>query len=196
MKLIEDYRSYLSTLKVVSRDKNSQVSLIEDETKEHRLVNFDGVKKKLCKDFRGDALSSCDGYLNKGGVRYLIEFKNQAEGNIDKTIIKNKAYDSLSLLAMNENLTREELAGDTVLVIVFNNEKYVESNHSYQSSDSLDKLTMKLKRLSKKDELDQYPKKFDTRRYINQFYKNVYTIDIKVFKKKFMDILFSSTNIK
>lgn len=70
----------------------------------------------------------CDGYLNKNGVRYLIEFKNQAEGNIDKIIIKNKAYDSLSLLAMNENLTREELARDTVLVIVYNNEKYVESN--------------------------------------------------------------------
>lgn len=100
MKLIEDYSSFLSTLKVVSRDKNSQISLIEDDTKE--------------------------------------------------------------------------------------------SNHSYQPSDSLDKMTMKLKKLSKKDELDQYPKKFDSRRYINQFYKNVYTIDIKVFKKKFMDILFSS----
>ena len=193
MKLKEDYRSYLSTLKVVSRDKNSQVSLIEDETKEHRLVNFDGIKKKLCKDFRGDALSSCDGYLTKDGVRYLIEFKNQAEGNIDKTIIKNKAYDSLSLLAMNENLTREELAGETVLIIVFNNEKYVESNRSYQSSDSLDKMTMKLKQLSKKDGLDQYPKKFDTSRYIDQFYKNVYTIDVKVFKKKFINILFSLT---
>ena len=88
--------------------------------------------------------------------RYVIEFKNQSEGNIDKVKIKNKAFDSISL---NENLTREQIAKDTILVIVYNNERYESKDNSYSPSESIDKFTMKLKSLAKQENWEKYPKK-------------------------------------
>ena len=46
---------------------------------------------------------------------YLIEFKNQEEGTIDKKWLKNKIYDSVSTLVMNENITRSDVAGKTTV---------------------------------------------------------------------------------
>lgn len=190
MKLLDNYNQCLGTLSQVSKDKANNVSMIEDISIEHRLINFDGIKKKICKGYRGEALASCDGMIIHNGIRYLIEFKNQSEDNIDKAKIKNKAFDSLTLIALNENITREQIAQDTVFIIVYNNEEYVEGPASYCPSEAIDNFTKKLKKWSKKKGLEQYPRKFDTSIYVNKFYKQVYTIDVSVFKREFMKLLF------
>ena len=123
--------------------------------------------------------------------RYVIEFKNQSEGNIDKVKIKNKAFDSISLISLNENLTREQIAKDTILVIVYNNERYESKDNSYSPSETIDKFTMKLKSLAKQENWEKYPKKFDSDKYIGTFYKAVYTVDLKVFMNDFFDVLFN-----
>lgn len=192
MKLIDNYNLFLGTLTEVSKDKISGTSMIEDNCKSHRLINFDGVKKKICSKFRGEALASCDGMIVHDDIRYIIEFKNQSEGNVDKAQIRNKAFDSLALLALNENLTREEIAENTILIIVYNNEKHKVGNDSYSPSESIDRFTMKLKKLAKKQDWEQYPKKFDTTKYINHFYKQVYTIDLRVFMEVFYDSVLNS----
>lgn len=157
MKLIDNYSPYMGTFTEVSRDKTNGNSLITDDY--HKLINFDGVKKKICKYFRGDALSSCDGMILGNDCRYVIEFKNQSEGNVDKAKIKNKAFDSLALIAVNENLTREEISKDTILIIVYNNEKYDKDDKSYSPSKSMDKFAIKLKKLAKMENWDVYLKR-------------------------------------
>lgn len=131
---------------------------------------------------------------------FLIEFKNQSEGNIEKVKIKNKAFDSVSLISLNESLTIEEIAKNTILIIVYNNENYEANDNSFSPSESMDKFAMKLKELStgkdseqleQWDKLDLYPHKFDTTGYIDTFYKKVYTIDLKVFNEEFFDIIFN-----
>lgn len=190
--LNEEYSDFSKNLKEVSLDDKNKVSLIDDELPEHRMIKFDDVKEKICKEYRGSENSSCDGYFVRNGIRYLIEFKNQAEGRVERHKIRDKAFDSVSLLVMNENITREEIAGSTVLVIVYNNnkEKCEAEKQSYHHSVSLDKFGKKLKELSGKDGLSSYPIKFKLEKYIGKFYKEVYTLDVKVFKQEFMPILF------
>lgn len=192
MRFIKDYRPYLCEISKVSFDKNSGVSLIKDDEKEHRLINFDGIKRKLCKEFRENDLFSCDAYIEKDGVRYFIEFKNQNEGNVDRNQIRNKAFDSFSLFLVNENnITGEELAESAVYLVVYNNNaEYFAGKEAYQSAPSINKLTTKLKELSGKTGLERYPKLFGVDRYIGKLYKNVYTVDVKIFIKEFYPLIF------
>ena len=75
MRIIEDYNKYLCPISQLSWDKQRKMSLIEDTEKQHRMFNFDGIKKNLCTKFRGEQNFSCDAYWEKNGMRYLIEFK-------------------------------------------------------------------------------------------------------------------------
>lgn len=112
MRFLENYDDYLETLSVLSKpgdkeDKNrknserNQDGLIEDVDEAHRMYSFDKMKDEICKRFRGEPISSCDAYWLKDGIRYFIEFKNQSEGNIKRTELKKKAFDSIALLSMN-----------------------------------------------------------------------------------------------
>lgn len=194
MKLLnEEYNVFSDNLKMVSMDDINKVPLIDDELPEHQMVQFDKVKEKICGEYRGSENSSCDGYFVKDGIRYLIEFKNQAEGRVERFKIRNKAFDSVSLLVMNENITREEIAKSTVLIIVYNNSKEkgeADKQSSYNHSDSFDKFSKKLKEFSGKEGLSSYPIKFKLEKYIGTFYKEVYTLDVETFKQEFMPILF------
>lgn len=191
MKIVEDYSSLLTTLDIVSFDKENKIAMIQDTMKKHRMINFDGVKKRICKYYRGEELSSCDGMLIKDNCRYLIEFKNQSEGNIDKVKISNKAFDSVALLTINENLTREQIAKNTIFIVVYNNNKYDKNAKSYAPSQSMDKFAMKLKSFAKKEGWEKYQKKFDSDKYIGTFYKSVYTVDLSEFMNDFFDEIFN-----
>lgn len=190
MKNVKEYNSFLCSLKQASRDKGKNEILVDDEEQDHKVINFDGVKKNICKLYRGESSYSCDAYLKRNDIRYLIEFKNQSEGNVDVTKIRNKAFDSLALLMMNEDLCRSELAENTVLIIVYNTKGYTPDKSSYQPSPSSDKFARKLKELAGKKGQEVYPVKFGLDKYIGELYRNVYTIDVEVFKKEFIPILF------
>lgn len=193
-KIIKDYNTFKGTLKEISRDKFTKQSLLDDELREHKMFNFDGISAKYCKKIRGEKNFSCDGYYEKSnGNRYLIEFKNQPEGNIDKVWLKNKIYDSISTLVMNENITREEVAKRTSVIIVYNDEVAEEKTKtSYNSSEAFNQFSKKMGSLSKKIGIDSYDKKFDLARYQNLLFKDVYTIDKRIFEKEFIDVLFEN----
>ena len=189
--LLEDYNVCKGTLEEISRDSDNNVSMVPDADVEHSLINFDGVTKRICKKYRGGKLlASCDGYIVNNDTRYLIEFKNQSEGNLDKAILREKAFDSLSLLALNENITRQKRAENTVLIIVYNNENCERGKGSYDPSDSTDKLIGKMKGFANQRGVNVYPQKFGMEKYEGSFYKSVYTVDIKQFRQDFMKLLF------
>ena len=190
MKKVKEYRSFLCSLSEASRDKENHEIPIHDEDPSHRVVNFDGVKKNICKFYRGEGACSCDAYLENDNIRYLIEFKNQSEGNVDVTNIKNKAFDSMALLMMNDDLCRSHLAEQTVLIVVYNEKKYTPDRSSYPSSPSADKFTRKMKELAGKKGLESYPVKFGLQPYIGEMYHNIYTVDVDVFQNEFFPVLF------
>lgn len=191
MKIIEDYSKYLGTVSELSKDKNSGISLIQDEKRQHRMYNFDGVKKSICKKFRGEKNFSCDAYWEKDGRKYLIEFKNQSEGNIKREDLWNKAYDSFTLLLVNENMTREELSKETILIVVYNNQKHVSDESSYNPSKSMDKFTQKIKEFANLSEVDQLPVKFGLGMYKDNLYHDVHTLEAEDFEKYFYPVLFN-----
>lgn len=192
MRIIGQYSPYLCTISQLSWDRERKVSLIADDERTHRMYNFDGIKKLICKELRGNENSSCDALWEKEGLRYLIEFKNQSEGNIDRAVICNKAYDSATLLLVNENLTREQLTENTVFIVVYNNANHKIDDSSYNPSESMDKLTQKLKGFAKCSGLDQKQKKFGIGKYTGHLYKQVYTLDVDEFRQFFYPVLFNT----
>lgn len=201
MRFVENYDDYLDTLSVLSKPgekedvkrkkgEKNQESLIEDTDETHRMYNFDKVKNEICKRFRGDPNSSCDAYWLRDGTKYLIEFKNQSEGNIKRTDLKKKAFDSIALLLMNENITREELLENVVLIVVYNNKKHVSDDSSYNPSESMDKIAKKLKGFARPWEADQPFIKFQLGKLKGMLYQDIYTIEVEDFKKIFYPALF------
>ena len=63
---------------------------------------------------------SCDGYYEKTSQdTYLVEFKNQGRGvRLIRKWLKNKIYDSIATVVMNErNVTRTDVAGRVTVII-------------------------------------------------------------------------------
>lgn len=193
MRIIEDYNRYLCKISELSWDKQMKVSLIEDDEKQYRMYNFDGMKKTLCRKFRGEQNFSCDAYWEKNDMRYLIEFKNQSEGNIKREHLWNKAYDSFALLLVNENITREELAKNTILIVVYDNQKNISNSSSYNPSKSFDKITETLKGYAKLTGVNKLPVKFGLDKYRGDLYREVHTLEVNDFKKYYYPILFSES---
>lgn len=187
-----DYRQCLATLKEVSFDDDNNISLIDDEQKAHRVYNFDGVSKKLCKKLRGEKNFSCDAYyVKREDDTYLIEFKNQPEGNIDQKKLKNKIYDSITTIVMNEDILPETVIQRTSVIIVYNNEvETLRDESSYSTSEYFSKFSGKLSCLANKQGLDAFEKKFKLVNYRGTLFKEVYTIDKADFVHTFIDYLF------
>lgn len=192
-RIINDYRPYLSKLSELSYDKEHAVSLIADEASNHRMYNFDGISENFFKKVRGEKNKSCDGYFEKNPQEtYLVEFKNQEEGSVDKKWLKNKIYDSVSTLVMNENVSREDVAGRTTVIIVYNDgRKQEKTNSDYTTSQAFNAFSKKMAALAgRQGILDCLDKKFDLERYKGVLFKEVYTVDKKDFEQYFMDIIF------
>lgn len=191
-RLIKDYRPYFAKLCDLSYDKEHGISLINDNDFGHRMYNFDGISDKFCKKVRGEKNMSCDGYLEKTPQdTYLIEFKNQEEGTIDKKWLKNKIYDSVSTIVMNENITRNDVARKTTVIIVYNDDiKQERTNTAYSTSKAFNAFSEKIAMLAGKQEADKLDKKFDLIKYKGILFKDVYTVDKKDFEKYFLSELF------
>lgn len=185
-----EYEEYLTTLNILSKDDDNNKILIDDTDMSRRMYHLDEIKNEICKKFRGEPNSSCDAYWEKGGMRYFIEFKNQGEGNIKRVKLLNKAYDSITLLLMNENITREELIKNTVLIVVYNNHEQRYDSSSYNPSNSMDKFTKKLGQYAGRPSIDRAPIKFKLGKLRGTLYHEVYTLEVKDFKKQFFPILF------
>ena len=192
-RIIKDYRPYLSKLSELSYDEEHAVSLIADDAPNHRMYNFDGISENFFKKVRGEKNKSCDGYFEKNPQEtYLVEFKNQEEGSVDKKWLKNKIYDSVSTLVMNENVTREDVAGRTTVIIVYNDDRKQEkTNSDYTTSQAFNAFSEKMAALAgRQGIIDRLGKKFDLERYKGVLFKEVYTVDKKDFEQYFMDIIF------
>ena len=185
-RLIKDYRPYLAKLSELSYDREHKVSLIEDEDMSHRMFNFDGISDKFSKDTRRKICLVMDIMKKRHKDTYLVEFKNQEEGKIDKKWLKNKIYDSIATVVMNENVTRTDVAGRVTVIIVYN-----DANHGEKTDGEiiptirhLTGFSEKFGNIRKKD-VDSLPKKFDLERYKGILFKDVYTVDRRNFEKYF-----------
>ncbi|MEI3300724.1 MAG: hypothetical protein V8R67_08750 [Eubacterium sp.] len=185
-----DYNEYDSTLKKTSWDKSANEALIFDKHPKHHVTNFDLVEKAMGRIFHRDLRKSCDAYVEKNGKRYLIEFKNQSDTKVDATDIRNKIYESIALLALNENIPRELLAQQTVVIVVYNKKKHVQDKSTAAPAPSIDKLTKKLKSYANKRDLESYPKKFLVSSFSGKLIHNAYTVDVEDFQNEFMPMLF------
>lgn len=148
------------------------------------------LKKQSAKKFVVKKNFSCDAYWEKNSKKYFIEFKNQAEGNISRENLWNKAYDSAAMVLVNENITREELAQKAVLIIVYDNQRHIPDASSYNPSESMDKFTQKLKGFAKLTGVDQLPVKFGLDKFNGILYREVHTLGVEDFKKFFYPVLF------
>jgi hypothetical protein len=191
-RLIEDYNKYKAFFSEVSYDKENKISLINDRNTLHKVYNFDAISDAYCKMLRGEKYMSCDAYYQKNsGEAYLIEFKNQEEGNIDKRNIKNKIHDSVATLVMNEDVPRECVTDKITVIIVYNNEVHDgRTESSYMSSEAYDGFSKKMAELSGMHGLDTYPKKFDLEKYQGFLFKDVYTIGKRAFEEDFVKWIF------
>lgn len=191
--IVKDYRPFLATLAEVSYDKEHKTSLVSDDSKDHRVYNFDGITKKFAGKLQIEIKASCDAYYVKNDDSgYLIEFKNQQEGNIDKQWIRNKIYNSVTTLAMNRDITRGEVVDKTTVIIVYNDEQvFNKTEFSYNTSDSFNRFAQKMASLSLKTGIDRFEKKFDLERYKGVLFKEVYTVDKNIFNSEFIGELFS-----
>lgn len=183
---------FKGTLKEVSLDDNKEIYLLDDEKQEHRIFNFDGISKAFCRKLRGEKNSSCDGYYIKpDGNAFLVEFKNQPEGNIDKISLKNKIYDSITTLVMNENITRNEVVKRTSVIVVYNDSaNQQKSKTSYNTSQAFNSFAKKIAELSEKKGIHSYDKKFGLQCYKDILFHDVFTVDKQIFEQEFMEFLF------
>ena len=185
-----DYNKDTSTIKKTSWDDNAGKALIYDKDPRHPVLNFDKIEKKMSAVFHRNLRRSCDAYVEKNGMRYLIEFKNQSDGNIDGTEIRDKIYDSIALLSLNESIPRKALAERTVAIVVYNNNKHIPDKSSAAPSPAIDKFTRTLKTYANKKDLDSYPKKFLVNCFIGKLIHNAYTVDVEVFQNEIMPMVF------
>lgn len=193
-RIIKDYRPFLANLSELSCDSEHGNPLIQDNLPWHRMYNFDGISDKFTKMTRGEKNMSCDGYYEKTpDDTYLIEFKNQEEGQIDKRWLKNKIYDSITTIVMNENATRTEVANRTTIIIVYNDKNHESpNNQSYSSSQAFNCFSQKIAQLAAKEGIDCYDKKFDLVRYKGLLFKDVYTVDKEIFERDFLNVIFDN----
>lgn len=135
---------------------------------------------------------SCDAYYEKDeNQAYLIEFKNQEEGQVDRRWIQNKVYDSISTLVMNENTTREVMSNKLTVVVVYNNaQKGERTNQSYATTAAFEQFGRKMAHLAKRQGLNAYTKKFNLQKYIGTLCRDVYTVEKDVFSDEIMVMMF------
>lgn len=194
--LIQDLRTFKGTLKELSWDKEHRISLVDDEQKNHKLYNMDGIAKQLCRMYGREKLNSCDGYhIAQDGELYLIEFKNQNEGNVDSRDIRNKIFDSISMIVLNENKCRSEICSRMNVIIVYNNSNRKENDgKSYSSSKAMDQFAEKLAGFSGRKGWERFEKKFHIVEHMNSLVQGIYTVDVRDFEREFVPLLFDGTD--
>lgn len=171
-----------------------------DDAKDQYLVdrdlivyNFDEIKEYICRRFRDNAfVSSCDAfYAAEDGREYLIEFKNQKPEDVPRRSVKQKAFDSLYLLMLSfhPHQTVEEISKRLSLIVVYNEHASKGPRKgSYNKSESFDKMAAKFGGYAKvKTPLST---QFGLGYLKGQLYRNIYTLDVREFVRRFVDCNF------
>lgn len=91
---------------------------------------------------------------------------------------------------VNENKTRDELSKNTILIVVYDNQKNISDSSSYNPSKSFDKITETFKGYAKLSGVNQLPVKFGLERFKDSFYHEVHTLEVKDFIKYYYPALF------
>lgn len=177
---------YIKTLKDISYDKCRKEYTTNCMIKAYA---FDSMSKIICKRLRGECLSSCDAfYESKDGDFYFIEFKNEPQGNVKTIEIKNKAFDSCSMLpyTLFLGLPLINVIRNLNLIVVYNNNKRpIRDKDYYNEPGALELLDHDLGIMAGID--DPKPKLlFNLDRIEGNLYKKIWTINIDAFEKNFI----------
>ena len=191
--MLMEYNRFICPLKALSKDDSNNICLIDDETEEHRMYNFDAITKKINLKYRGERAFSCDAYYkDKIGKRYLIEFKNQQEGNIDRKEIRNKIYDSISTILINENEQLSNLSRKLTVILVYNNSaKYSKNSFSYKTSEAVERFKEKLAGYGNIADMQKRREVFNLEEYRGVFCVDAYAVDKNSFEENVLPEIFS-----
>lgn len=169
-----DKTKICSTLQEMSKDDSGQYFIKSQQ----EVYNFDEITREIADMYRNKRpAASCDAlYIKDTRHIYLIEFKNARRSRIGKNFFLQKAYDSVWTLAFAyyPDLSLDELKKRLYLVIVFNDEEFVEKEDESPHFQSFKKTL---------GQLAGYKERilFGLELYKGTLYKNIYTIDKSVF---------------
>lgn len=187
MKTIDkaELEKYKKTLMECSMNDNKEPVTL----KENKVYKFDDIsqleadkyrrRKKMCS---ADAL-----YIREDDSFYLFEFKNTRKSNVSWKSILIKVHDSLITLQImfNPEISLSEWAAKTTYFVIYNNSKVADKENEAMH---FDKFKQTLKEIA--GEKSDYPILWGLELYENNFYKKVYTIDVKDFEKYFFPQIF------
>lgn len=172
--LEENYPKCIKNIKIISKDKENKVSMVDNE--EIKFFDFDEeLLKRVYMGKNTSSLSGVDGLDIKNRTLYFIEFKN---GNLkkEKVKIRLKALESLvGLIKVFQKFSFECDFIDLCLlnktfILVYNEEK----NSANPNSDRLKNLC---DFTDLKEQLEQYK---------GNVYKNIYLLTAKQFEEKYL----------
>jgi len=181
------------TLHEASKDDNGSYLLDEGEKE---VYLFDTISEDVAAILRkGKKCKSVDAVVvkpNKEKV-FFIEFKNTRHAHMPKNELFYKAHDSVCtyLLAMESNISLEQLKEKAYYIVVYNDEVNVVD--SEKSSASLEKLKNNLRVISKKESpLDRVQWELD--QYEGKLFKKVYTVDKSDFIRLLKPMIWNLTS--
>lgn len=134
-------------------------------------------------------LSSADGlYIDDDGKIYFFEFKNAPHGHIGSKNIHMKMHDSILTWQIynNSNLSLDELMLRSSYFVIYNDSRY--KGERENKSPSFEKIKQSYRRFSK---IDDEPLLWGVDIFKNSFYKEIHTIDVELFEKKYAPKIFN-----
>ena len=174
-----------STLRERAKDDRGQTFI----KREQEVYDFDAITQQVADMYRNKKpAASCDAlYMKDARHIYLIEFKNARRSRIGKKFFMQKAYDSVWTVAFAfyHDLPLEELKNRLYLVVVFNDEEYVEkeeeSRYFQAFKETVGQLAGQKERIL-----------FGLDIYKGTLYSEIYTIEKEVFMKQFYNEIFNT----
>lgn len=176
---------YLKTLWECSKDDKGN-GFVESNEKAYKLDEISTKEAELYRHKKN--LAAADAFIrSENGKFYVIEFKNTRKSCMPKNSLYPKAHDSIFLIQLlfEASLSLEQIKERTYFFVIYNDGVLSEIENA---SSSFDKLKEEMKKLAGEQEL--YPVHWGMERYEKNFYKKVYTLDVKDFQNEFMDEIF------
>lgn len=133
-------------------------------------------------------LKSADGlYIDKEGNIYFFEFKNAPHNHIGYRDIHLKMHDSILTWQIYNNsaLSFDKLMLKSSYFVIYNDSRF--NGERENKSKSFDKIKQSLKKLAK---VEDETLLWGVDVFKNTFYKEVHTIDVEVFEKKYAPSIF------
>ena len=128
-------------------------------------------------------------YIDEQEKIYFFEFKNVPHNHVSHKGILEKMHDSILTwqVCQNSEKSLDELMEKSTYFVIYNDSHYEGQRENESSSlESLKKQMKKLAKIETEEEL-----LWETEIYQNTFYREIHTIDVDVFERKYAKKIFA-----